>query len=90
MRRIIFHHAFIGLGLLGVSIALLFTASCSGNNDPIIADESGDSWSRSNGFCVRQSSEGPMMRVINRTDPELCGIKIKIRPKEFVRVLPRK
>jgi len=85
MRSFKFHHAMIGLGLLGLSIS-----SCSGNNGPIIADESEDPWTRSNGFCVRQSSEGPMMRVINRTDPELCGIKTKTRPGEYVRVIPPK
>jgi hypothetical protein len=75
----------IWLGLLGLSIS-----SCSGSNDPIIADESDDPWRMVNGYCVRQSSEGPVMRVTNRTDPELCGIKTKERPKEFVRVVPQK
>ena len=85
MSPIKFFHAMIWLSLLGVSIA-----SCSGNNGLIVADESEDPWSRSNGYCVRQSAEGPVMRVINRTDPELCGIKTRERPKEYVRVIAPK
>ena len=84
MRFFKLSHAIIGMGLLGLGVS-----SCGGNGGPIIADESDEPWTRSNGYCVRQSSEGPMMRVINRTDPELCGIKTKVRPKEFVRVVPQ-
>ena len=78
-------HAMVGLGLLGLAVS-----ACGGNGGPIIADESEDPWSRSNGYCVRQSEEGPVMRVINRTDPELCGIKTRERPKEYVRVIAPK
>lgn len=85
MRRIKFPHAMIWACLLGLSLS-----SCGGNGAPIIADESDDPWSRSNGYCVRQSAEGPVMRVINRTDPELCGIKTRVRPEEYVRVVPQK
>ena len=77
--------ALVGLGLLGVAVS-----ACGGNGGPILADESEDPRSRSNGYCVRQSAEGPVMRVINRTDPELCGIKTRERPKEYVRVIAPK
>lgn len=73
-----------------VVLAGFVIASCSGGNAPVIADESEDPWNRSNGHCIRESSEGPVMRVTNRTDPELCGIKIKERPEEYVRVIPKK
>ena len=73
-----------------VALAGLAISSCSGGNAPVIADESEDPWSRSNGYCIRESSEGPVMRVTNRTDPELCGIEIKERPEEYVRVIPKK
>ena len=85
MRPIGIPWGLICLGLLGLAVS-----SCGGNSGPIIADESEDPWSRANGYCVRQSSEGPLMRVTNRTDPELCGIKTKERPEEFVRVVPQK
>ena len=85
MKSIKFLHAMIGMALMA-----LWISSCSGSNGPEIADESEDPWMMTNGYCVRESSEGPMMRVINRTDPELCGIKIKKRPKEYVRVRPGK
>lgn len=84
MKAINFHRAVGLLALLGLALA-----SCSGGQGANIADESDDPWGRSNGHCVRESTEGPMMRVTNRTDPELCGIKTKDRPKEYVRVTPQ-
>lgn len=76
--------------ILAVGTFLLAIAGCGGSKGPIVMDESSDPWTNNGkGECVRVSSDGPVSRVINRTDPELCGLNPKVRPGEYVRVVPR-
>jgi hypothetical protein len=77
----------IPFALASVLLLAVFLLSC-GNNGPEIADTSGEEWRPSNGYCMRESEEGPLRRVINRTDPELCGRRVRHRPPEFVRISP--
>ncbi len=65
----------------------VFLSSC-GNSGPEIADTSGEEWRLSKSYCMRESEEGPLRRVINRTDPELCGRRVRHRSPEYVRILP--
>jgi hypothetical protein len=67
-------------------VALLL-AAC-GDKGPPIGDDSGLPWVEHNGVCVRQSETGPLGRVINRVDPELCGRYVKHRPNVYVRIVP--
>ena len=68
-----------GIGLCG----------CGGNSGNVeVMDDSGEPWVMRGDTCVRESEEGPLRRVINRVDPELCGRKLKTRSDVYVRVLP--
>ena len=65
----------------------LLLAACGGKGAQIV-DDSGETWVARGGACVRQSEDGPVRRVINRADPELCGRSLKHRSLEYVRVIP--
>jgi hypothetical protein len=69
----------LGLGLL---------AGCGGGPAVQVQDTSGEPWVARDDTCVRELSEGPVRRVINRVDPELCGRWQKHRSDVYVRVLP--
>jgi hypothetical protein len=45
-------------------------------------------WRAVGNTCVRASEEGPLRRVINRVDPELCGRYQKHRSPVYVRIQP--
>lgn len=77
-----------GAGIAAAALLLLLLGACSGKDAPEIRDESGLAWVARGSRCVRESEEGPVRRVINRTDPELCGIVVKRRPSVYVRVVP--
>lgn len=77
----------IAIALVAVLLLAVFLSSCS-NGGPEIADTSGEEWRLSNSYCMRESEEGPLRRVINRTDPELCGRRVRHRSPEYVRILP--
>jgi len=65
----------------------LLLAACGGKGAQIV-DDSGETWLARGNDCVRQSEEGPVRRVINRADPELCSRSLKHRSLEYVRVIP--
>ncbi|MBI3994234.1 MAG: hypothetical protein HY342_13250 [Candidatus Lambdaproteobacteria bacterium] len=43
-------------------------------------------WVARGDSCVRESGEGPLRRVTNRTDNELCDRKVKHRHQAYLRV----
>ncbi len=66
----------------------LALAACAGNGAVQIVDTSGEEWMMREDHCLRESLEGPMRRVINRVDPELCGRSVRPRSPVYVRILP--
>lgn len=63
---------FVGAGL---SMAVL--TACFGGFGPWVAKDDA---------CVRESKDGPKLRVINRTDHELCGREVGSRHPVYLRV----
>ena len=79
----------LGAMLLGSVLLGVGLAGCGGNSGSVeVLDDSGEPWVLRGSACVRESEEGPMRRVINRVDPELCGRRVKTRSEVYVRVLP--
>lgn len=71
----------------GCVLLLGLAMGCSrGESEPVILDNSGEPWEMVDGNCVREAEEGPVRRVINRSDPELCGRAIKNRPPDYIRI----
>ncbi len=80
----------MALGAALLALAGLAGCGSAGPGDgaePVILDNSEDPWMARDGACVRESTEGPLRRVVNRADPELCGRAPRHRPADFVRVL---
>ena len=73
---------------LGMLVVLVLVACSGGEPEWVVLDNSEDPWVRVENHCVRESTEGAMRRVINRTDPELCGRMVKNRPSDYVRIGP--
>ena len=63
----------------GVALSGLGLAGCGGG----YAEQP---WVVRDDTCVRESNEGPLRRVINRTDNELCDRKVKHRHEVYLRV----
>jgi hypothetical protein len=75
--------------MLALWVAAPLLAACGGGSQPQIMDGSGEEWRVQGNHCVRENDDGgPVRRVVNRVDPELCGRTVKVRSRDYVRVVP--
>jgi len=72
-----------------IVFAILMLGGCKKQQGYYYGDLSDTEWKRHGKWCRRVDQvEGPRQRVINRTDPELCGLDTYHRPKHRIRVAP--
>ena len=76
---------------LAISLGLLLGGCGNGGGpgvafQPAVVSEARRAWLPGDRACVLTRSERPLARVVNFSDPELCGRFVKTRGPNYLRV----